>query len=161
MQIGRPQMKICTICKTNSRIQNSSRCRECNSAYNQKSYRSGGFVFKNSKRRQDFINAIKDLPCQDCERKFPPECMDFDHRDPELRSFSVKLTAVGFSEEKMRKLMLEVSKCDLVCANCHRIRTKNGVRSGLIKCGSRSNGKTSAFQAVNVGSIPTCRSRGT
>ncbi len=29
--------------------------------------------------------------------------------------------------------MLEVSKCDLVCANCHRIRTKAAKKSGLIK----------------------------
>ncbi len=76
--------------------------------------------------RRSFLDAIKDLPCQDCGGRFPPECMDFDHRDPELKSFGIGRDSAFSTKdpEVLRTLMLEVSKCDLICSNCHRIRTK-------------------------------------
>ena len=76
------------------------------------------------KDRQEFVNKIKDLPCQDCGGRFDPECMDFDHRDAEIKSFEIGARMLGKGEKSLRKFMLEVSKCDLVCANCHRLRTK-------------------------------------
>lgn len=54
----------------------------------------------------------------DCGGTFPPECMDFDHVRGE-KSFNVGENFY-ISESK---LLAEVAKCDLVCANCHRIRT--------------------------------------
>ena len=121
--------KICYMCKASPvAYPTSKRCRTCNADYMRNHYKKSASmrsaVKKRSEYRQSFINTIKDLPCQDCGVKFPPECMDFDHRDPELKSFQVSLSAVGSSSERMHRLMLEVSKCDLVCANCHRIRTK-------------------------------------
>ena len=59
----------------------------------------------------------------DCHQSFDPECMDLDHRDP-----SQKLFAVGYglivNNETIDKVMAEIDKCDLVCANCHKLRTK-------------------------------------
>lgn len=121
--------KICYMCKELPIAYPSSRrCNGCNAIYMREYYKKNSAlrnsVKQRSQNRQNFINAIKDLPCQDCGGRFPPECMDFDHRDPDLKLFQISLAAVGFSPERLRKLMLEVSKCDLVCANCHRIRTK-------------------------------------
>ena len=62
---------------------------------------------------------LKERPCMDCGGTFPPECMDFDHRPGEMKMGCVK--DFMFDEEVM---MAEVAKCDLVCSNCHRIRTK-------------------------------------
>ena len=58
--------------------------------------------------------------CADCRRAFPLCCYDFDHRDPTTKSFCVseKMQSLSLTE-----LLAEVNKCDLVCANCHRIRT--------------------------------------
>ena len=79
------------------------------------------------------MDAIKDLPCQDCGGRFPPECMDFDHRDPELKSFPISQGYVAQKDpQALRELMLEVSKCDLVCSNCHRIRTKKQHEDGIL-----------------------------
>ena len=70
-------------------------------------------------RARVWVYALKDKPCVDCGGKFPPECMDFDHvRGEKLFSVMMRLTA-----SKVR-LETEIAKCDLVCANCHRIRTK-------------------------------------
>lgn len=45
--------------------------------------------------------------------------MDFDHRDRLDKKFAISESA-RYSLRLMRE---EVTKCDLVCANCHRIRT--------------------------------------
>lgn len=46
--------------------------------------------------------------------------MDFDHRDPGLKSYTVS-RMVG--RAGIVRIMAEVAKCDIVCANCHRDRT--------------------------------------
>lgn len=68
--------------------------------------------------RRELMHALKAKPCRDCGRTFPPECMDFDH----VRG--TKRHGVGRMKlQRMDFLMKEIAKCDLVCSNCHRIRT--------------------------------------
>ena len=51
----------------------------------------------------------------------PPHVIDFDHRDTSAKSFALS----GKCQLKSRADRLhEVAKCDVVCANCHRIRTQ-------------------------------------
>ena len=57
--------------------------------------------------------------CVDCKMSFPQVCMGFDHRDPLLKSFAIGM-AMG---KDISELKIEADKCDLVCANCHAIRT--------------------------------------
>lgn len=45
--------------------------------------------------------------------------MDFDHRDPATKVYGVSQMLTC----SMAAIEDEMSKCDLVCANCHRIRT--------------------------------------
>ena len=47
--------------------------------------------------------------------------MDFDHRDPTKKSFN--LTSGRAMLMSRSRLMAEVEKCDIVCANCHAART--------------------------------------
>jgi hypothetical protein len=78
---------------------------------------------KEANRRivRPLIDAIKDRPCADCGLRFPPICMDFDHRDPTTKLENVSiLYGNGAAWERIRA---EIDKCDVVCANCHRIRT--------------------------------------
>jgi hypothetical protein len=69
------------------------------------------------------IDAIKSAtPCVDCGNKFPPECMDFDHLPGHTKLFSVsKLAVDNYSWAKIEE---EMAKCEIVCSNCHRTRTK-------------------------------------
>lgn len=64
------------------------------------------------------ILKLKDNPCMDCGNKFHPCAMDFDHVKGE-KIFSLNTM---YSEIKVLE---EVAKCELVCANCHRVRTYN------------------------------------
>ncbi len=68
------------------------------------------------------IQELKGRPCLDCGRLYPPVCMDFDHvRGEKLMNVSVMPTRM----KVLARIREEVAKCDLVCANCHRVRTES------------------------------------
>lgn len=84
-----------------------------------KLYRSSDANRRNSTK--EWVNELKNQPCVDCQKTFEPFVMDFDHRDP-----STKRYVIGFMVSKRmprEAIIEEIAKCDLVCANCHRIRT--------------------------------------
>jgi|SRR5581483_9373113 len=65
----------------------------------------------------------KESVCKDCgfSGKEYPQVLEFDHlgdKDFSIGEFSSHILG-------MDTLKKEISKCDLVCANCHRIRTVN------------------------------------
>jgi hypothetical protein len=73
--------------------------------------------------RRAMLNELKSVPCAHCGGSFPPYVMDFHHRDPEEKLFSIGATMIS---HKLSVLMAEVAKCDVVCANCHRIIEHQG-----------------------------------
>jgi len=65
---------------------------------------------------------IKSNPCHDCGGVFDICCMDFDHRAGTEKKYNIgSMFAHHYSRELIES---ELAKCDLVCANCHRIRTR-------------------------------------
>jgi hypothetical protein len=103
-------------------------CKTCRSSYNRDYYKKHkeGFVARakvtNVKLRQRnalLYKEIKDKPCMDCGQVFHPWCMEFDHARGE-KSFGIA-GAIGW--KSWEKILAEIKKCDLVCANCHRMRT--------------------------------------
>lgn len=64
------------------------------------------------------------VPCFDCGNVFPFCAMDFDHRPEEIKLFAIsKGGNRNATSKNITKIEKEISKCDLVCSNCHRIRT--------------------------------------
>lgn len=54
--------------------------------------------------------------------------MDFDHKDKSLKLGNIAHMAVrNWSLEKIKQ---EINKCEVVCANCHRIRTYRRAENG-------------------------------
>jgi hypothetical protein len=70
-------------------------------------------------KMKEVYNRLKCGPCMDCKVQYNPWQMQFDHRNPELKSFQVSKNASSITE----KVLSEIKKCDLVCANCHADRT--------------------------------------
>jgi hypothetical protein len=66
------------------------------------------------------IREKKDVPCADCKQRFPTCVMDFDHVRGN-KSFTIG--RAGASKYCTRRVLAEIEKCDVVCANCHRMRT--------------------------------------
>ncbi|HSK92972.1 MAG TPA: hypothetical protein VLA76_02800 [Candidatus Angelobacter sp.] len=77
-------------------------------------------------RQAGMVELLRDLrrvPCADCGRRFRPYQMDFDHRDPTTKAFNVMTGRAMLMSTA--KVLAEVAKCDIVCVNCHRLRTRD------------------------------------
>jgi hypothetical protein len=102
-------------------------CKICSSSARKKYYITNSQKEKSYDRLRKkellaFIQNIKKNPCVDCGNLFPPYCMDFDHISDKKFSIADGINKHGFSKEK---LLIEIKKCEIVCACCHRIRTHN------------------------------------
>jgi hypothetical protein len=83
-------------------------------------------------RNQQIAIDAKKRPCADCGGEFPYYVMHLDHRPGVEKFFSIG-SAYGSSwtgRDRYRRkqiteeiLRAEIAKCDVVCANCHHIRT--------------------------------------
>lgn len=73
-----------------------------------------------SKAVKEYINKYKlKLGCTDCGYSKHPAALDFDH----LPEFKKELNVCNSKSIKQAKE--EIKKCEVVCSNCHRIRTYN------------------------------------
>jgi len=74
--------------------------------------------------RKNLVQILKSAPCSDCGQRFHPEVMDFDHIQDGTKGgkhMSISnLTSRALSEQD---LLAHIRQCELVCSNCHRIRT--------------------------------------
>lgn len=106
-----------------------SHCKECQKKAHSKWYQEHkkDRIKKVSEYRERYADELSakiyefklDKQCADCGNVFDPVAMDFDHlRDKEFNISHA--TRLGKSWEAVEK---EITKCELVCANCHRIRT--------------------------------------
>jgi hypothetical protein len=81
-------------------------------------------ITRNTKKKNDIRDYIKQYKesrgCMDCGNKFPYYVLDLDHREGTDKKFTPAHLHRTNSWEKMIE---ELKKCDVVCANCHRIRT--------------------------------------
>lgn len=110
-------------------------CKGCVKSYNKANWArkhpdtgrtfSSQMKFDRRKRNYDFLDQIKSTtPCKDCGNVYPPYVMDFDHKDRTLKTDRLSnMASRGLSLETIKK---ELTNCDVVCANCHRIRTHDG-----------------------------------
>jgi hypothetical protein len=111
----------------------SSACKECVASYysnrysNDEEYRKSQlerykkYAFEKRQKIYDIILRYKQKPCQDCGISYPPCVMDFDHIDGTTKKSGLAKTGNFKNEEEV---INEIAKCELVCANCHRMRTQ-------------------------------------
>lgn len=100
--------------------------------------------WEEQKRRLD---AAKGRPCMDCGNSYPSFVMDFDHvRGKKYCNISV-LRRRSISWKRIES---EIAKCDVVCANCHRLRTL-----ARMEASRRAQAADGPPKPIPVGSIPT------
>lgn len=84
--------------------------------------RKGRIVTQNVrlKVRQKIADYLKDKSCIECgENRIA--CLHFHHRDETTKEFSIAQTsAKGYGWDNTLK---EIDKCDILCANCHAVKT--------------------------------------
>ena len=79
--------------------------------------------------RQWLIDLKTGRACTDCGRVYPPPAMQWDHLPGRVKVGDVSALC-ALSREV---ILAEIAKCELVCVNCHTIRT--AVRAGWISSG--------------------------
>lgn len=100
-------------------------CKPCMRTHRNDHYKSnsGPYKARAVERRtqmRDFLAEYKNKPCMDCGGSFPSFVMDLDHRPGVIKLCEPsKLPNMG----NWDALHEEISKCDVVCSNCHRVRT--------------------------------------
>lgn len=112
---------ICSICGP-VKINIAGRCRNAINKDKTKSRRTKGvkrFKRGNQSKNRSYVRKIKEVPCMDCGILYPFYVMDLDHRDPSIKHKSVS----QMMKHPYDMVIEEVSKCDVVCSNCHRERT--------------------------------------
>lgn len=115
---------FCGQCKKRRRVKNRASCKSCLAAGTRKSSE----VWKGVKRTKDAkkANLIELLggKCKDCGYAAHPAALEFDH----LRDKKMAISNMLNQAYKWETILEEVAKCELVCANCHSIRTFNRLR---------------------------------
>ena len=103
--------------------------REDQRAYAREHYKRHKALYKARARthtdrvRKEIAKLLKsraDVPCVDCDVRYPHYVMDFDHVRGEKAGNIADYSTHGWS---LKTAQAEVDKCDVVCANCHRERT--------------------------------------
>jgi len=78
--------------------------------------------YANRQKRHDtnkkLLTELKESnPCSCCGNYFPSACMEHHHLDPDKKEKQISAMISGNSWKKIEE---EISKCILVCSNCHR-----------------------------------------
>lgn len=63
--------------------------------------------------------------CADCGYRGHPDALEFDHLPGRVKRFKIS----GSSTRSRATLAAEIAKCEVVCANCHRVRTSERMRA--------------------------------
>jgi hypothetical protein len=76
-----------------------------------------------AKQKAHLAKYIRDYkerhPCADCKIQYPYYVMDFDH----VRGKKHKNVMELIPTLSKKKIDEEIKKCEVVCSNCHRVRT--------------------------------------
>lgn len=69
-------------------------------------------------KKQKWVNEYKaERGCSKCSET-DPVCLDFHHLDPATKSFGIHWGAGH--QVNQEKMLAEIQKCIIICANCHR-----------------------------------------
>jgi len=135
--------KVCSRCKKNKsfddfhrrKSQNAGKglytwCKECHAEYQKqarepKKKESNKRIFELKKiRRLEIEKAIvkhlKITPCKECGET-NILVLEFDHREPKEKKFCISHALQQVPS--LLRLQIEISKCDILCSNCHKIKT--------------------------------------
>lgn len=127
-------MKTCTLCKEEKSLDlfswknkarniKASECKEChkimrreyylNNTEKEKQRTSNGKI-----KRKDWFKGMKlTFKCSNCPEDHI-SCLDFHHTNPNEKEFNIAhAISIGLGK---KKILDEISKCIILCANCHR-----------------------------------------
>jgi len=89
-------------------------------------YKNKEDLYKNQQRYRDANHKnlweyLKNKSCVDCKIS-DSRVLEFDHLPEFEKKFDIS-KAVSGSTKSWKLILTEIDKCEIVCSNCHRIRT--------------------------------------
>ncbi len=128
--------KICSKCNTEKDIVEFSfkrkdkghrraDCKACNQTVTRQHYQNNKANYLSSngisraKKREKLKEFLSDKQCKDCGNR-DSRVLEFDHITNNKLANVGNLLSRNYS---WANILLEIDKCEIVCANCHRIRT--------------------------------------
>lgn len=90
----------------------ASWCRRCRQAHS-----NGVYAPAKRRERKQQIISLKGGACRRCGGVFPHYVYDLHHRDPAEKEIGM----TDLQDKAWARVEAELEKCDLLCANCHRI----------------------------------------
>jgi hypothetical protein len=101
-------------------------CKECKKEVNLQTRIKMGKDGKNKKemkykneKRQKYYNFLANKSCVKCGIN-DIRVLEFDHRDRSTKKHTVSQMLKNHSWEN---ILIEIEKCDILCSNCHKIKT--------------------------------------
>ena len=81
---------------------------------------------------QDFIRQLKaNTPCADCKKRHPYYVQEFDHIASRGKK-SFNISDISRKTINIKLLFAELAKCEIVCSNCHKIRTYKRAKARVV-----------------------------
>ena len=76
---------------------------------------------ENGRKNRERLNQIKlEAGCARCGYNEHPAALDFNHLDPSQKTANIAEKCTNWSWKKLQE---EVDKCEVLCANCHRVHS--------------------------------------
>jgi hypothetical protein len=135
-------LRVCSKCKQSKPADafysdlRRSQCRQCNRDY----------LASRRREKAEFIRDYKlKHPCVDCGYLNPEftETLEFDHLPGQAKIAAPSDMTIRFTIEQ---IAAELERCEVVCANCHRIRTLSEIAA---------NGSPSTGWDLRIGADPS------
>ena len=114
-------MKSCNKCNIEKSLDQYAKRKGSKDGYNVICKQCANQYYENNKqyffnRRKWFYDIKIKLKCKQCGFAHPA-ALDFHHKDPTQKSFGI---SANKHIDKV-KILEEIKKCEVLCANCHRI----------------------------------------
>lgn len=110
-------------------------CKQCQSVSHKESYEKhkdktiARSIYNNDRRRQVLYEIKKKLSCSVCGES-DPSCLDFHHIESDKKEFLLSAKGTWCGVDKLKE---ELSKCSVLCANCHRKHHTNRLNASIVK----------------------------
>lgn len=110
-------------------------CKKHHNEYTREHYQKNkeGYKERARERKRQLVAKVSEIkastPCADCGIKYPSYVMDFDHL-PQFEKVADVTALIRLGGWK--RVFDEIAKCEIVCANCHRVRTHERSRGILV-----------------------------
>jgi hypothetical protein len=128
----------CRLCSRDLPDSRRQRCNSCNTKIRRIRAKAAAIAYLGGK-------------CVRCGYDKHPAALEFHHRDPNEKDFTI----ADVANRAWEVIRMELDKCDLLCSNCHRIEHSNRTEQKWLEEAANYEGRIFEGMVRTVGIEPT------